>query len=250
MLSVILGGYSELQVVTNGQAYLDNLEITIVDTGSLQVTMAPTNAVNAGAQWQVDGGAWQNHGNTVSGLSLGNHTVAYKPASGWNPPSNQTVVVFAGNTTVTNGVYTPQTGSLLVTISPAGAESAGAQWRVDGGSWQNSGAMVGGLSPGYHWVSYSFISNWITPPDQGVVVAADATATAIATHRTRRLMAVPPPSGSLAPCAPAQPARAPGPSCSRRPPCAPCARAPSPLALRARTARDTARPAPRRRRPP
>ncbi|MBI5820984.1 MAG: hypothetical protein HZA88_18595, partial [Verrucomicrobia bacterium] len=43
-------------------------------TGSLQVTLAPTAAVSAGAQWQVDGGAWQNSGAIVSSLSVGSHT--------------------------------------------------------------------------------------------------------------------------------------------------------------------------------
>jgi hypothetical protein len=45
--------------------------------GSLQVTLAPAGAVSAGAQWQVDGGAWQSSGATVSGLAPGSHTVAF-----------------------------------------------------------------------------------------------------------------------------------------------------------------------------
>ena len=39
-------------------------------------------------------------------------------------------------------------GSLTVTISPAGAVSAGAMWNVDGGSWQASGTTVSGLTVG------------------------------------------------------------------------------------------------------
>jgi hypothetical protein len=38
----------------------------------------------------------------------------------------------------------PTTGSLQVTINPAAAVSAGAQWQVDGGPFQNSGAVVSG----------------------------------------------------------------------------------------------------------
>ncbi len=152
--------------------------MTAVPAGSLQVTITPSNAVTSGAQWQVDGGAWQNHSNIVSGLSVGNHTVSYKSISGWNTPSNQTVTVSANLTTITNATYTPQTGALLVTISPPEAESAGAQWRVDGGPWQNSGAAVSGLSPGYHSVNFSNIANWYAPWDQMVFVAANSTATA------------------------------------------------------------------------
>jgi hypothetical protein len=181
-LNVFLAGWSELQVVTAGQAYLDNLEITVVDTGSLQVTISPTNAVSAGAQWQVDGGAWQNNSNTVSDLSAGNHTVSYQAISGWNTPTDQTVVVAAGGTTATNGIYTPQTGSLQVTISPLDAANAGAQWQVDGGAWRNSGTTVGDLPVGNHTVAYKTISGWNTPTNQTVLVAANTTSVTNGTY--------------------------------------------------------------------
>jgi hypothetical protein len=35
-------------------------------TGSLQVSLSPPAAVDAGAQWSVDGGAWRDSGATVS----------------------------------------------------------------------------------------------------------------------------------------------------------------------------------------
>ena len=38
---------------------------------SLQVSLAPLGAITAGAQWQVDGGLWQNSGATLTGLSEG-----------------------------------------------------------------------------------------------------------------------------------------------------------------------------------
>ena len=59
------------------------VSVTIAQqTGSLQVTITPSGAISAGAQWQVDGGAWRNSGSTVSGLSVGSHTVAFKTVSG------------------------------------------------------------------------------------------------------------------------------------------------------------------------
>lgn len=149
----------------------------LLQTGSLQVTIAPPEAVSAGAQWQVDGGAWQNHSNVVSGLSVGNHTVSYKSISGWNTPSNQTVTILANLTTITNATYILQTGSLLVTITPLDAVTAGAQWRVDGGPWQNSGSVVSGLTAGNHTVSYKDIPDWYAP-GQLVVVSPGSTTTA------------------------------------------------------------------------
>lgn len=146
-----------------------------VPSGSLQVAIDPSNAVNAGAQWQVDGGPWQNSSNLVHGLSVGSHTVAYNTISGWSTPGSQTVVITTNTTTVTNGTYTSQTGSLQVTISPAGAISAGAQWQVDGGDWQNSGAVVGGLAVGGHTVAYKSSPGWAQPGNQSVTVAVNST---------------------------------------------------------------------------
>ncbi|MCX6911016.1 MAG: hypothetical protein NTY01_23650, partial [Verrucomicrobia bacterium] len=74
-------------------------------TGSLQVTLAPAAAVSAGAQWQVDGGGWQNSGDTVPGLVIGDHTLAFKNAAGWIKPTNRVVQVAFGETTATNVTY-------------------------------------------------------------------------------------------------------------------------------------------------
>jgi hypothetical protein len=38
------------------------------NTGSLQVSLSPAAAVDAGAQWCVDGGAWQDSGAIVSSV--------------------------------------------------------------------------------------------------------------------------------------------------------------------------------------
>jgi len=59
--------------------------------------------------------------------------------------------------------YVQQVGSLQVTLAPAGAISAGAQWRVDGGAWQNSGATVSSLIVGSHTVNFQTVSTWTTP---------------------------------------------------------------------------------------
>jgi hypothetical protein len=45
------------------------------------------------------------------------------------------------------GDYT-QTGSVQVTIASAGAVTAGAQWRVNSGAWQNSGTTLNIVAQG------------------------------------------------------------------------------------------------------
>jgi hypothetical protein len=85
-----------------------------IQTGSLQVTIAPAAAITNDAQWQVDGETLQNSGATVSGLSVGFHTVSFSTVSGWTTPANQSVSVSANSTATTTGNYVaiPQTGSL------------------------------------------------------------------------------------------------------------------------------------------
>jgi uncharacterized repeat protein (TIGR03803 family) len=75
-------------------------------TGSLQVTLSPPAAISLGAQWQVDGGAWQTSGMTLSNLSVGNHTVSFSPVGGWTTPSNEVVSVSANSTATATGLYT------------------------------------------------------------------------------------------------------------------------------------------------
>ncbi|MEE4265690.1 MAG: right-handed parallel beta-helix repeat-containing protein, partial [Desulfobacteraceae bacterium] len=108
-------------------------------TGSLKVTIDPSAARSAGARWRVDGGTWRNSGATQGNIAVGNHIVEYKAISDWSTPGNQIVTIDNNQNTQTTGIYTTEMGSLTVTLSPTNAVSAGAQWRVDGGVWHNSG---------------------------------------------------------------------------------------------------------------
>jgi hypothetical protein len=136
--------------------------------GTLQVTITPPGAVSAGAEWQVDGGAWEPSG-AMAGFSAGAHTVQFSTIAGWNTPSNQTVTITNGFLTTATGNYTGQGGTVQVTITPPGAVSAGAEWQVDGGAWEPSGAMAG-FSAGAHTVQFSNIAGWNTPSNQIVTV--------------------------------------------------------------------------------
>jgi len=146
--------------------------------GSLNVTISPTTAITDGAKWQVDGGKLQNTGATVTNLSPGNHTVSFNAISGWVTPANQKVSISNNSTTTVNGNYLPQTGSLEVTIAPTAAITVGAQWKVDGGSLQNSGATVTNLVVGSHSVNFNTVSGWTTPSNQTVSIKAKSVATA------------------------------------------------------------------------
>ena len=62
------------------------------------------------------------------------------------------------------------TGSLRVIISPPQALADGAQWRLDGGTWQDSGDLVKNLIPGIHTVEFNIVGNWIRPPSKMVQI--------------------------------------------------------------------------------
>jgi hypothetical protein len=173
-------------VTANNTSTASGTYLVATSTGSLQVTISPAGALSAGAQWQVDGGAFQNSGATVSNLSVGTHTVAFKSINGWTTPASQTVTISANTTATTSGTYVaaPTAGSLQVTINPAGAVSDGAQWQVDGGAFQNSGAIVSNLSPGDHTISFKPVSGWTTPGNQIMPVSAGTTNSTSGTYVT------------------------------------------------------------------
>jgi transglutaminase-like putative cysteine protease len=74
------------------------------------------------------------------------------------------------------------TGELRTTIIPSAVVTAGAQWQLVGGSWQNSGSTVSNLPPGIYVVTFTPVSGWITPANQTVTITTNQTATATGTY--------------------------------------------------------------------
>jgi len=154
-------------------------------SGALTVTLEPVEAVRAGAKWRVNRGQWLDSGETVTGLgTAGDHLVEYNTVFGWTTPSpSQEVVTISGSeTTTTSAIYVQQTGSLTVNITPEDAITAGAQWQLDGGDWQNSGQTLADVGVGNHTLSFKDVDSWITPEDQTVSIEEDQTATVGATY--------------------------------------------------------------------
>jgi hypothetical protein len=144
-----------------------------IQTGSLQVTIIPTNAVSAGAQWRIDDGPWQNSGAIVTDLPLGTYTVSFSTVSGWTTPASLLVPISSNSRTTATGSYIaiPQTGSLQVTVTPSNVVSAGAQWQVDNGAWQNSGVTLSNLADGTYLVVFGPALGWQPPVNQYVTIS-------------------------------------------------------------------------------
>ncbi len=74
--------------------------------GYVQTVIQPPEAAAAGAQWRVDGGAWQDSGATVE-VSSTTHTVSFKSVPGWRTPPAQSVGVPNMATITVTGTYSP-----------------------------------------------------------------------------------------------------------------------------------------------
>jgi predicted outer membrane repeat protein len=79
------------------------------EAASLQVNIEPADAVSAGAQWKTESGSWQNSGDTITGLSVGTHTISFMTIEGWTVPESQTVNITEGQRTTVTGTYIQNT---------------------------------------------------------------------------------------------------------------------------------------------
>ncbi len=152
------------------------------ERGSLAVTILPQTAIEKGAQWRVDNGPWQKSGSTISDLATGAHVVEFKSVEAWSKPGNQNVTITANQSTKATGTYSQEEGSLTATILPQKAVDAGAEWKVDNGTWQKSGATVSGLAIGTHAVEFKTIARWTQPENQNVTIEAAKTVNTTGTY--------------------------------------------------------------------
>ena len=144
---------------------------------SLTINLSPANA-----QFRVNGGAWNASGTTLGNLAAGSYTVEFSDLAGYHTPAAQTVTLNSGDTLSLNVAYVAVTpAKLTVTLTPNAA-----QWRVDAGVWNASGAQVDGLAPGSHVVEYSSVTGYITPSATTVTLAEAENRTLTQTYATGR----------------------------------------------------------------
>ena len=139
-----------------------NTALTKAGGESQTFIAAPQDSTYTVDSWYLDGSAVPITGNRFTLADIGAAHTVY--------------VTFKPVTT------TAQTGSLTVTLQPAGAISAGAQWQADGGNYRNSGDIVTDLTPGQHQITFKSISGYTTPANETVTVNASAQTTTNATY--------------------------------------------------------------------
>lgn len=108
-----------------------------------------------------------------------------------NPPADRTTSdnkpapdVSQAPVTGTAPVQTFRTGHLQVKLTPEGAVSAGAKWRMDGKSWQDSNIILTSVRAGNHTIEFNNVLGWEKPVQQKIKVEPDKTAQASANYST------------------------------------------------------------------
>jgi hypothetical protein len=100
-------------VTDGGAASASGTYTESATTGTLTVTISPQGAIDAGAQWSVDGGTtWYNSATEVT-LDAAVYTITYKMVNGYDTPAVETATVTDGGATSTTGIYAEQAGYTL-----------------------------------------------------------------------------------------------------------------------------------------
>ena len=148
--------------------------IYVVQNPTVKYTLSPANAVTAGAQWKIDeNGAWNNSGAIVES-TVGTHTIYFKDVTGFIAPASQTITLAAGEAKIGTAIYVDQNPTVKYTLSPVAAVTAGAQWKIDDGLWNNSGVTVTS-TVGTHTISFKEVDGYNTPASQTITLVASDT---------------------------------------------------------------------------
>ncbi len=150
---------------------------------SLTVNIEPLEARALDAAWRLDGGAGLSSGATMSNLNAGAHSLTFSVIPGWTEPGLETLVLIAGQATTVTRAYARMFGSVSVVIHPDEAVAAGAQWRINGGTWQDSGAQVGNLAMSDYTIEFRAIPQWIAPGSVTASVTNQQTVVLSGTYR-------------------------------------------------------------------
>jgi hypothetical protein len=137
-------------------------------TGALQVTITPSQAVSAGAEWRIGSGAFHTNGAIVTNLSPTNVIISFKPIPGFFTPANQTNLIIGGQTNPLTGLYlSTNKPTLAITQPRPGQNVSSADFTVIGWAYDKVAvdSVYYQLNVG-EWSNAHFTSlstNWSAP---------------------------------------------------------------------------------------
>lgn len=95
----------EVEIVSGQNAQVTGTYTAVAaKKGFLVVTAKPVVAASAGAQWRLDGGAWQSSGVKIE-VAEGKHKLEFSDVAGWEKPAAFMVDVTAGKEAAASGAY-------------------------------------------------------------------------------------------------------------------------------------------------
>ncbi len=147
------------------------------NTGSVRVDITGTKD----GRWSLDGKGNYPSGWTAGNIVVGTYKVLFSNVSGSIKPEARTITVKNGVTTTLSAAYTPNTGSVTVTID--GPKEA--RWSIDGRGSYQSGQTVGDIVQGKHTISFSYVKGWKSPADRTVTVQRGGTVSASGAYTER-----------------------------------------------------------------
>ena len=166
-----------------------NGDVTVGATFALQTysvsgtVMTSSGSPLVGATLNLTGAATAatttnaNGNYSFTGLSNGVYTVTAAKNNYTFSPGSISFNIYSADKTGQNFTGTVQaSGSVAVSISPQGAVDAGAQWKVDTGNWQSSGATVSGLTAGAHTLSFKDVTGWNSAAAKTIYIGDGQTA--------------------------------------------------------------------------
>lgn len=164
------------------------------EIGDLMVTISPTEAIDAGAQWRRAGtSTWFDSGHTETDINVGNYTIEFKTINGWNDPSNENVTVSDGEISTLTKTYIEdvQYGNLKVYIEPKEARAQRiyspappGRWRREGtGSWKYHGDVEENVPVGQYQIEFNdVVENYSKPSNKSVTIKNEQTAEITGTY--------------------------------------------------------------------
>ena len=158
-----------------------NIDFQLFEAGSLQVHLDynPGTMLES-SRWRLKNSTyetnWFTSDHRIENLPVGTYTTEYSSIDGWDTPPEQTAVLTNNASVQITATYTQQVGSLMTYLTPDGAKTAGAQWRLTSGSetnWHSSGSSINPLAVSSYTQTFKAVDGWYTPADQLIVITKD-----------------------------------------------------------------------------
>jgi hypothetical protein len=109
----------------------------------------PQDAIDAGAKWRVDNGAWHDSNDIEPDLAVGFHTVKYKPlGNAWIVPANESVLILNDQTTTITITY--------IKRKPSGPPPVKWQSIIGGSDWDYGESVQQTSDGGYITVGHTY----------------------------------------------------------------------------------------------